>query len=150
MAAMTKPLVVASVLGLIGLIAICGSIRARRKRGLISGSTGALANVTLFSPRLRLVGRPDRIVKRGKTLIPEEWKSGRRLEPWHEYQLGAYFLLIEEKYRVRPPHGFVVLGDGKRHRVENTEELRQAVISVARRIRDARREPARELPGVLR
>jgi CRISPR-associated exonuclease Cas4 len=65
------------------------------------------------------------------------WKSGRRLEPWHEYQLGAYFLLIEEHYGVRPPYGLLVLGNGKRYRVRNTDKLREDVLAVSREIRGA-------------
>ena len=50
-------------------------LRGRRKRGLGSGETVALDDVTLFSEALRLVGRPDRLVGQGETLIPEEWSS---------------------------------------------------------------------------
>jgi CRISPR/Cas system-associated exonuclease Cas4 (RecB family) len=52
--------------------------------------------------------------------------------------MGVYFLLIEEELRVRPMHGFIVLGDGTRHRVENSEELRAWVLRLAGQIRDAR------------
>jgi hypothetical protein len=38
-------------------------------------SRDGIGNVTLFSKKHLLVGRPDRIVKRGKDLIPEEWNS---------------------------------------------------------------------------
>ena len=50
----------------------------------------------------------------------------------------SYFLLIEEELRIRPPHGFVVCGDGTRHRVENTENLRAWVLGLAGQIRLAR------------
>jgi two-component system NtrC family response regulator len=36
-----------------------------------------------------LVGRPNRIVKRGEDLIPAEWKSSKKVEPWHVAQLGT-------------------------------------------------------------
>ena len=51
-------------------------------------------------------------------------------------QLGTYFLLIEEEYGVRPPFGVVVLGDGSRVKVENTERLRSKVLGIAERIRE--------------
>jgi hypothetical protein len=33
--------------------------------------------------------------------------------------MGVYFLLIEDQLKVRPSYGFIVLGDGTRHRIEN-------------------------------
>ena len=26
--------------------------------------------------------------------IPEEWKSSKKVEPWHLVQLGVYFILV--------------------------------------------------------
>ena len=79
-----------------------------------------LDDVTLFSKRHLLTGRPDRIVKHGKFFIPEEWKSSKKVEPWHLVQLGVYFILIEDHYGKRPPYGFIVLSGGRRERVMNT------------------------------
>ena len=42
----------------------------------------------------------------------------------HRAQMAVYFILVEEELRLRPSHGFIVLGDGTRHRIDNTEELR--------------------------
>jgi CRISPR-associated exonuclease Cas4 len=53
--------------------------------------------------------------------------------------MGVYFMLIEEAYGVRPPHGYVVLGDGTRHRIENDALLRSWVLGLADRIREARK-----------
>src|SRR3954465_10871486 len=78
--------------------------------------------------------------------IPEEWKSAKKVSHGHRLQLGAYFLLIEEKYRVRPPFGVVVLGDGSRVEVENTEALRSEVLSIAAKIRERRRAIGEEIP----
>ena len=85
------------------------------------------------------MGRPDRIVKVGETFIPEEWKSSKKVRHTHKLQLSTYFLLIEERYGVRPPHGFVVLGDGLRVEVENSEALRLEVLAIAEQIRERRR-----------
>ena len=41
---------------------------------------------------------------------------------------------------MRPTHGFVVLGDGTRERVENDDALRAWVLDLAERIRAARAE----------
>jgi len=53
--------------------------------------------------------------------------------------MACYFLLIEEELRIRPTHGFIVLGDGTRHRIENEESLRAWVIELAAQIRAARK-----------
>ena len=99
-------------LGLVGLLLVVLTMRTRVTRGLGPGKTVALDDVTLFSERLKLVGRPDRIVRQGEHLIPEEWKpTAKRLYPGHRL-LGAYFLLVEEEYGVRPPFGIVAgVGD---------------------------------------
>src|SRR3954462_12533323 len=84
---------VALVLALLGLLMVVLSKCGRWLRGLGSGETLALDNVTLFSEALKLVGRPDRIVRLGGQLIPEEWKSAKKVSHGHRLQLGAYFLL---------------------------------------------------------
>ena len=110
----------------------------RRTRGLGVGRTVSLDKITLTSRRLGLTGRPDRLIQSGGTLIIEEWKSSRSLQPWHGAQMGVYFLLAEEHFRVRPSHGFLVTGDGKRHRIDNDERLRAWVLGMAVAIRARR------------
>lgn len=135
------------VIFVVGLLLIVLAKRGRKSRGLGLGDTIALDDMTLFSDRLRLVGRPDRIVRQGETLIPEEWKSAKRVNEGHRLQLGAYLLLIEEEYGVRPPHGVVVLGDGSRVEVRNTADLRSKVLAIAERIREHRRRIDEEIPA---
>jgi CRISPR-associated exonuclease Cas4 len=120
----------------------------RRRRGLGGGRTVSLDRVTLTSRRLGLTGRPDRLVKAEGTIIPEEWKSTRSREIWpnQRAQMGVYFVLIEDQLGIRPPHGFIVCGDGTRHRIENTEELRTWVLGMAGRIRAARAAVAVPIP----
>ncbi len=115
----------------------------RHHRGLGGGRTTDLDDRTLYSARLGLAGRPDRIIDGG---IPEEWKSSLRVHDSHRAQLAVYFLLIEEETGVRPTHGFIVTGQGTRHRIENTPELQEWVLGVAEQIRAARQELEREIP----
>src|SRR4051812_25902010 len=136
----------ALVLALLGLLLVVLSKRGRTVRGLGSGETVALDNVTLFSERLKLVGRPDRIVRDGGHLIPEEWKSSKRVSHGQRLQLATYFILIEEEYGERPPFGVVVLGDGSRVQVENTDALRSEVLAIAEKIRERRRAIGKEIP----
>lgn len=135
----------ALVLGLLGLLLVVLSKRGRTVRGLGSGETVALDNVTLYSERLKLVGRPDRIVRQDGSLIPEEWKSSKKVSYGHRLQLATYFLLIEEVYGERPPFGVVVLGDGSRVQVENSEALCSEVLEIAEKIRE-RRALGEEIP----
>lgn len=135
---MLELLAVALALGFLGLLLIIVSTRRRASLGFTSGNTFALDDVTLRSERPKLVGRPDRVVRTGKYLIPEEWKSAKRVSHGHRLQVIAYCLLIEERYGMRPPYG-VVVNDGDRVVVRNTEELRLEVMAIAEEIRKRRR-----------
>ena len=131
-----------SALALLGLL--CGlwlmraGCRLRLARGLGSGKTLSLDKITLTSRQLGLTGRPDRLIRSGGTLMIEEWKSSRTLQPWHRAQMGVYFLLAEEHFKVRPAYGFLVTGDGRRHRIDNDDSLRAWVLGMAEAIRAQR------------
>lgn len=138
-------IVLAAVL-VVGLLLGALGKHVRRSRGLGEGKTVSLDRVTLASDRLGLTGRPDRLVRSGGTLFPEEWKSSRQVHDAHRAQLGVYFLLIEDQLQVRPPYGFIVCGDGTRHRIENTATLRSWVLGLVDEIRAARAAVHRPLP----
>jgi len=131
---------------LVGLWLILAGRGIRQRRGLGGGKTVSLDRVTLTSHRLGLTGRPDRLIKTDGTTIPEEWKSSRRVWPSHRAQMACYFVLIEEELRVRPSHGFIVLGDGTRHKIENDESLRAWVLDLAAQIRAARKALTEPIP----
>jgi CRISPR-associated exonuclease Cas4 len=139
----------------LGLVLVLTGRVMRRHRGLGCGKTVSLDRVTLTSQRLGLTGRPDRLIKAHGSIIVEEWKSSRRVWPSHRAQMGVYFLLIEEELRIRPSHGFIVCGDGARHRIENTDDLRAWVLTMAGEIRSLRAAPdqpieVRPKPGQCR
>lgn len=143
---MRELLLTALVVGLVGIVLVTLSMRVRKRRGFAGGPTIALDNVTLFSQRLKLVGRPDRIVREGKAYIPEEWKSSKRVTQGHRLQLATYFLLIEDVRGTRPPYGWVVLRDGTRVQVKNTEALRSEVLRIAGLIREQRANLVEAIP----
>jgi CRISPR-associated exonuclease Cas4 len=118
----------------------------RLRRGLGAGKTVSLDRVTLTSRRLGFTGRPDRLIRTGGQVVIEEWKSSRSLRPWHRAQMGVYFALAEERLRVKPSHGFIVCGDGTRHRIDNTDDLRAWVLGLAGQIRAARAAVAQPIP----
>lgn len=140
-------MVAGAVLALVvGLWLMLAGQGMRLRRGLGSGKTVSLDRVTLTSRRLGLTGRPDRLIRQGGVVWPEEWKSARVLRPWHRAQMGVYFALIEDQLGVRPPHGFIVCGDGTRHQVDNTGELRAWVLDLAGQIRAARQKVDQPIP----
>jgi CRISPR-associated exonuclease Cas4 len=54
--------------------------------------------------------------------------------------------MVEEKLRIRPPYGFLICGDGTRHRLDNREELRNWVLDLAGQIRMARARLKEPIP----
>ena len=69
----------------------------------------------LVSRRYGLIGKPDYLVETADGLIPVEVKSrpcpstGPR--DTDLMQLIAYCLLVEDKFRTRPPHGIIAYAD---------------------------------------
>ena len=144
---LTVWVVAVAVLALLAGFLLMLAVRGMRgSRGLASGKTISLDRITLRSQCLGLAGRPDRLIKTGGTIIPEEWKSSRVLRPWHRAQMGVYFVLIEEELKTRPPHGFVICGDGTRHRIDNDDRLRAWVLELAGQIRAARSKVSMPIP----
>ena len=117
------------------------------RAGFGLGWTLSADDITLRSPDLGLVGKPDRIVLRGGVLIPEEKKPKAVVYDNYRVQLGAYLVLVEEFFKKRPPYGFVVLGTGGRHKIKNTEDLRNEVKATAQAIRTARTNLRKPLAG---
>lgn len=130
----------------LGILLLWAGKAARQRRGLTDARTLDLDRRNLFSARLGLAGRPDRVIDEGGFPIPEEWKSSRRVHDSHRAQMGVYFILIEEETGIRPPHGYISLASGERERVDNTPELRAWVLEMAERVRAVRREPGRLIP----
>jgi CRISPR-associated exonuclease Cas4 len=134
---------IALVALLIGFLLILAGKAGRQRRGLTDARTRDLDGRTLYSPRLGLAGRPDRIIEGG---IPEEWKSSNRVYDSHRAQLGCYLILIEEETGVRPTHGFISLKGADPVSIENTPELRAWVLDIAEQIRAARRQIRQPIP----
>lgn len=147
---MSLPSVFIAVAAVLALLLGVWLLRAgrgqRRRAGLGEGQTVSLDRLVLTSKQLGLTGRPDRIIRNGDAIVVEEWKSAKRLRQSHVAQLGVYFLLAEDRFCVRPSHGFISCGDGSRHRIENTAELRQQVLATAGQIQAARLRLADPLP----
>ncbi len=125
----------------------------RRASGLPAGrviyaDTGAWQRVEkpLFSPRYRLTGRPDYLVREGDAIIPVEVKPGRDpLAPYDSdvMQLAAYCLLVEEAHGQPPPYGILKYRQ-QTFSIPYTPALRQQVLSVLKAMHAAFR--ARSVP----
>jgi CRISPR-associated exonuclease Cas4 len=126
------------LLFLLGLLLFVSAWRRRARAGFGGGRTISRDNVRLASRRYGLSGRPDRIVKVRGHYIPEEKKPGRQVYDAYRAQMGVYLLLIEEQYGIRPPYGVLILGDGRRVKIPNTDALRAWVLAIATNIRQHR------------
>jgi CRISPR-associated exonuclease Cas4 len=139
-------LIGAVVLLVVALMLILSRKHSRRRHGLTDDRTLDLDGQTLYSPRLGLAGRPDRVIEENGIPIPEEWKKAPRVYPSHRVQVGTYLVLIEEVKRIQRPHGYLVTGDNERHPVKNTDALRSRVLWIAGQIRAMRRNLHKPIP----
>jgi len=109
------------VLLAIGLLLLWASAHLRRRAGLAPGRviysdtrSWQESPDPLYAPQVNLTGKPDYVVRRGRTVLPVEVKAGSAPpEPYHSHvlQLAAYCLLIEAAYGVRPPYGLIHYSD---------------------------------------
>lgn len=96
----------------------------------------------LYSAEYELQGKPDYIFKKrmGKGIVPVELKSGSIGDeplphPGDLLQLAAYFLIIEDVYKVRPKFGRLSYRDYM-FVVKNTKGLRKEVLKTTREMRE--------------
>jgi len=137
-------LLVALVLGALGLWLLARARFARRETGLPAGrvsyvDTGAWDRCErpLFSSRHRLTGRPDYLVQSSEGLIPVEVKSGvapAQPYPAHLLQLAAYCLLVEDQELRAPPYG-ILKYDDRAFEVDYTPALRAGLLDTLDSIR---------------
>lgn len=103
---------------------------------LIAADDSRLGSPTLYSRRLGLVGRPDRMLQTGGAIIPVEQKpNARRVQPSHVIQVAAQCMLVQEVYAVRPPYGVLVLADGVQERIPFTPALEQRLVDTMAEMR---------------
>lgn len=131
-------LVVALLLGGLGLWLLVRSARGRREAGLPPGrvtyaDTGAWDRCerALFSREHRLTGRPDYLVRSRGDVIPVEVKSGAAQQQPHEghvLQLAAYCLLVEEQEGRAPPYG-IIKYDDRAFEIDYTAGLRAHLLA---------------------
>lgn len=96
----------------------------------------------LHSPENELQGKPDYIYKKrfGKGIVPVELKSGSIGDDPLPHrgdllQLAAYFLILEDVYKVRPKFGRLIYKDYM-FVVKNTKSLRKEVRDTTKEMRE--------------
>lgn len=88
----------------------------------------------LKSEKYNLQGKPDYIYATTNKLLPVELKSGKigdKLEPHYGdlMQLGAYFIILNEEYGIRPKYGRLIYSDYM-FIVKNTSKLNREVTDI--------------------
>jgi CRISPR-associated exonuclease Cas4 len=121
------------------------SNRTRRDAGLPTGRViysdregWMRVEKVLYDEVTGLAGKPDFVVKKGKTMVPVEMKTGRTpAQPYegHIYQLAAYCLLVERQYRQRPPYGIIHYPD-RTFTVDFSSELEEDLLEMVAEMRN--------------
>ena len=91
-----------------------------------------------FSPRHRLVGKPDYVLQKDNHDIPIERKSGSSPSPQqsHRLQLAAYCQLLEDTYGGFVPYGVLVYNDTS-YTIPYDPQLRFELESVITKMRNS-------------
>lgn len=100
----------------------------------------------LRSTRHFLIGMPDLIIEEGGLKVPVEFKSGKvPFKPHfsHVMQLGAYLILVDERYDQTSTHGYIEYGPDrdsrKRFRVDWDMITKAQTLSKVSEVRNSER-----------
>ena len=126
--------------------------RLLERYGLNEGER--LFNLAVSSERLGLSGVVDMVVVTGDAVYPVDFKRTSCVVVRRSYrlQLAAYAMLLEERFVLPSPRGFVCMTVAKKVApIDIAPSLRDDVVAVAEQIRSAIREELfperRALPG---
>jgi len=134
----------AIAISVLAIVLFVWSSRLKTQSGMPHGriiysDTGAWQrNGQSFFSRIHHVsGKPDYLVRNGKSIVPVEMKSGRApVSPrrGHVLQLAAYCLLVEENLGVRPIHGIIKYAE-KEFTIDYTLNLEQELLATLEEMR---------------
>ena len=99
----------------------------------------------LKSQKYGLTGKPDMIVRKGRKLIPYEYKSTDASVPreGHIFQMVAYFLILEDLYPKFTISYGVLKYKNQAFRIDNLDENKRKLLDVVSEMRNSRFEPLR-------
>ena len=106
--------------------------------GKITYSDLNIPEKPFFSPRYRITGKPDYIVKKNNHYIPVEVKTGYHYKPQknHTFQLATYCQLLEDTYRGLVPYGMLIYSDtSQQYMIPFDPKLRFELESTIKRMR---------------
>ncbi len=137
------PLLILSLM-FIFLLAILLKLRHRRKALAVPEGREIYEDLQskgriLKSVELGITGKPDMIIRKGKDIIPYEYKSTNASSPrdGHLYQMFAYFAILEENYPgLSIPYGVLKYREAA-FRVHNSAENRRKLISILDEMRNS-------------
>jgi CRISPR-associated exonuclease Cas4 len=123
------------------------SVRQRKKTGIPAGKIvsadtskwGLPQKDPLYDPELKLVGKPDYVIRERGFYIPVEVKScAAREAPYdsHLFQLAAYCRLVETTTGRRPPYGILHYRN-RTYTIEYTPWLEEQLLNALQEIRQA-------------
>ena len=143
------PLVILSIT-FIFLLAILLKLRSRRRSLAIPEGQEVYQDLPgkgriLRSVELGISGKPDMIVRKGRTIIPYEYKSTNASSPrdGHLYQMFAYFAILEENYPGQSiPYGILKYRETA-FKVHNSSENRWKLLSILDEMRNSDRHAIR-------
>ena len=137
------PLVILS-LTFIFLLAVLLELRSMRKSLAIPEGQEVYQDLQgkgriLRSVELGISGKPDMIVRKGRNIIPYEYKSTNASSPrdGHLYQMFAYFAILEENYPGQSiPYGVLKYRETA-FKVHNSPENRWKLLSILDEMRNS-------------
>lgn len=135
-------IILAVIVILAGVVILILTRRQRVNLSLPSGEvvyedTPESPGRLLYSHRLKVMGKPDVLIKQKTMIIPVEVKTGKTSrEPYqtHIMQLVTYCHLIEENYHVRPTYG-IIRYPNQEFTIQYTEALEQELHQIVGEMR---------------
>lgn len=122
------------------------SISARAIRKSIGVPTGEIKyadgariikSKVFYSSKYQLKGKPDMIILQDNQFIPVEHKpSAEKIYNSYIMQLMVYCLLVEEAYGVTPDYGVLVLKNGKKEKLDFTENVKKELLNILNDMRE--------------
>ncbi|MFH1850536.1 MAG: CRISPR-associated protein Cas4 [archaeon] len=111
-----------------------------------------VSELRVKSDRLELTGIVDQVIEDGDRLTPVEMKTGKMpnegVWPSHRVQIGAYMLLLNEKYNREIKEGFVrYLDAGEMRRVTMNPFLEHEIMDLVVKVKELLRSNALPPPG---
>lgn len=133
------------------MLALSVTLYSRRKTFAIPRGAAVYGDLKsegkiLHSARFGLSGKPDKVIQRGRQLIPYEYKSTNSdsPRPGHMLQMAAYFLILEEAYPGVVIKYGVLKYRNYAFRIENSPQLKERLLSTVRQMRRTEGMPERK------